>query len=927
MEKPDHPAEPPADQPATHHRTGTRLLTPIQSGGWLAGVVESAMDAIVAVDSAQRIIIFNPAAERMFGCAAADAVGTPISRFIPEQFRSAHREQVERFRASGTTSRKMGALGEVAALRANGDEFWAEAAISRAQRDGETLLVVVLRDIAERKRGEDALRASEERYRRLVQLSKDAIFHVDASGAVLFASPSCEAVFGYRSEEFVADPALTARIVHPDYRSQFDSFWRCYREQGVFPQDWREWGWVRRDGRTVYTENLFTPILDSQGCATGFETMARDITERKQAEDALRESEARFRTLVEQSPFSTQIFRPDGTTLSVNGAFCALWGATPEAAQHVIRNYNILKDEQLEAAGLMPYIRRGFGGEFAEIPAIRYDPSKTRIVSRTGLKEAWVLGFIYPVKDLRGEVSQVVLMHEDISERKQAEDALRASEEKYRSFFEQDLAGNYVSTAEGRLLACNTSFARMFGFASVEEAMQASLASLYPSPAAREEFLALLAKHGRVEHRQVELQRRDGTKLYAIETAIAAHDQAGRLTEIRGHVIDESERRRAAQHLRQAQKMEAVGQLAGGVAHDFNNLLSVILGYADLLERGMSPHDPLRAKVDEILKAGERAAGLTRQLLAFSRRQVQQPRILDLNALVDGLSAMLRRLLEEDIELTFVPARDLGQVRADPGQMEQVLMNLTVNARDAMPQGGQLTIETANVELDEAYVSTHPGSRAGRHVALSVSDTGHGMDAELQRHVFEPFFTTKEVGVGTGLGLATVYGIVKQSYGYIAVYSEPGHGATFRVFLPRVDEQADVELPVSEGPLPGGSETILLVEDEESLRHLAREVLESLGYKVIEAKSGAVALDLATGHAGPIDLVLTDVVMPLMSGLDLWERLAPSLPLATVLFMSGHPRHAVARRLATEGAAFLQKPLTPKALAAKVRAVLDARPR
>jgi len=386
-----------------------------------------------------------------------------------------------------------------------------------------------------------------------------------------------------------------------------------------------------------------------------------------------------------------------------------------------------------------------------------------------------------------------------------------------------------------------------------------------------------------------------------------------------------TERRHLEDQLRQAQKMEAVGQLAGGIAHDFNNLLTAILGSTQLLLHATPPGDGRREDIEEIKNAGLRAAELTRQLLAFSRRQVLAPKVLDMNAVVSQMDKMLRRLIGEDVELVTQLARDLGPVSADPGQLEQVLLNLAVNARDAMPRGGRLTIETANVVLTEEYSERHHRLPPGQYVLLAVSDTGVGMDEATQKHLFEPFFTTKEVGKGTGLGLATVYGIVKQSGGYIWVYSEPGHGTTVKVYLPRVPGAAE-PLPVAAATpeLRRGSEIVLLVEDAAPVRSLARKSLESYGYTVLEAADGPAALDLAARHPRGIDILVTDVVMPGMSGRELAERLAPARPAMRVLYTSGYTDDAMVRQgVLRAGVAFLQKPFVPETLARKVREVLD----
>jgi len=383
--------------------------------------------------------------------------------------------------------------------------------------------------------------------------------------------------------------------------------------------------------------------------------------------------------------------------------------------------------------------------------------------------------------------------------------------------------------------------------------------------------------------------------------------------------------RRSEEKLRQAQKLEAIGQLAGGVAHDFNNLLTAIMGYGQLLTRRVEAHGQARRDVDEILRAADRAAALTRQLLAFSRQQVLDPRVLDLNAAVSEMDKMLRRLVGEDIDFVTAPAADLGRVKVDPGQIEQVLMNLVVNARDAMPEGGKLTIETANVELGAGYANDRLDVSPGPYVMLAVSDTGCGMSRETAARVYEPFFTTKALGKGTGLGLSTVHGIVKQSGGHIELYSELGEGTTFKVYLPRVEESAEAA-PASVAPIgrSEGTETLLLVEDEDTIRRVMRESLELLGYLVLEAKDGSHAITHCQRPGQPIDLIITDVVMPLMSGPELVQRVTAVRPGLRVLFVSGYADHALVHRgLRTAGSAFLQKPFTPERLARRVRELLD----
>jgi PAS domain S-box-containing protein len=556
---------------------------------------------------------------------------------------------------------------------------------------------------------------------------------------------------------------------------------------------------------------------------------------------------------------------------------------------------------------------------------------KTGTGTRSDLEEPW-LGKIFefttsPLSDSSGALRGSVNVLRDITERKRAEEARRESEEQFRSFVENVPLGVYRSTPDGRVLMANPALLRTLGYESWQELASRNLEGEcseagYPRSAFRER----IEREGEARGFETAWKRRDGSVVFVRESARAFRANDGRVLYYDGIVEDVTKRRRLEEQLRQAQKTEAVGRLASGVAHDFNNLLTIIIGYSDLLLKKLTASGGIRPCLEEIKKAGEGATSLTRQLLAFSRKQVLQLQILDLDSLLTNVGEMLRRVIGEDIELVTRLPSGLGHVKVDAGQIEQVIMNLAVNARDAMPQGGQLTLEAANVELDSSYVSSQESVLPGHYVMIAVSDTGIGMDAETQAHIFEPFFTTKEQGKGTGLGLATVHGIVKQSEGHIWVYSEPGKGTTFKVYLPRIDQAVEViaptDVPVDE--LSRGSETILLVKDEGAVWCLVKEVLESSGYEVLEAKGAHEALEVGVRHKKHIHLLLTDVVMPQMSGRELVEHLALLHPETKVLCMSGYMENAVVHDgLLDPGTTFLQKPFTPDALTLKVREVLD----
>ena len=513
-------------------------------------------------------------------------------------------------------------------------------------------------------------------------------------------------------------------------------------------------------------------------------------------------------------------------------------------------------------------------------------------------------------------------------EREEALQGLRRSERLFQDLFESAPDATVIIEAQGMIRAASRQAERLFGYE--REKLNGQPVEVLVSPPARaalrqlrEQFIkSPVPRLMGVDEQSLLASRKDGST-FPVEISLSP------MTTEPGVVIaairDITDRRRLEEHLRQVQKIEAVGRLAGGIAHDFNNILGVILGQSQIMLRGMPPDHPLRARVEQVLSASERAAGLTRQLLAFSRKQVFEMRVLDLNQIVEGLKSMLERLLGEDVELTFRRGQDLGRIRADPTQIEQILMNLAVNARDAMPGGGRLALETSDAEMDEEYARIHAGAVAGRYVCLAVSDTGLGMTREVQARAFEPFFTTKEPGKGTGLGLSTVYGIVKQSEGFIYVYSEPGQGTTFKIYLPRVEAEAD--RPVALAPASGGTETVLLVEDEESLRELIGEILEANGYDVLVAEDPAKAIDAAERHQGVIHLLLTDVVMPGMNGRDLALRVKERRPAIRVLYMSGYTEDTIAHRGVLEtGALLISKPFTQDALTRKLREALGPRP-
>ena len=529
--------------------------------------------------------------------------------------------------------------------------------------------------------------------------------------------------------------------------------------------------------------------------------------------------------------------------------------------------------------------------------------------------------------DRKNQPEKLVIVNRDITERNTAVQALEQSEAGFRGVVEGAPYGICRVSQEGNFLRVNPALAKMLGYESQEALREKNAGEdIFRNKGEFQQLVELLARDKEFKNVELDWKRLDDASITVLCSGRAVDAKGDGTSYFEIFVEEVTEKRVLERQLRMAAKMEAVGRLSGGIAHDFNNLLGVIIGYSQILKRKLGAGSPLLECAEEVEKAGQRAVSLTRQLLAFSRQQILTPAVLDLNSLVVGMEKMLPRLIGEDINVSVRLAPEIGRVKADHGQIEQVVMNLAVNARDAMPQGGELTIETANADLDENYARHHPGAKPGPYVVLSVTDTGLGMTAETLGHIFEPFFTTKEVGKGTGLGLATVYGVVKQSGGYVWVDSAPGEGASFQIFLPRVEDSVtQVATSMTPAETLKGGETVLLVEDADALRKLARSFLEDRGFKILTAANGREALQVAGLHKGPIHLLLTDVVMPGMNGRVLAEHLLPKRPEMRVLYISGYTDSFIAGHgVLEQGTHLLHKPFTEEALISKVREVLDA---
>lgn len=758
---------------------------------------------------------------------------------------------------------------------------------------------------------DSTLRASEARYRRLFEAAQDGILILDAdTGVITDVNSFLMRLLDYSREEFIGKTLW-----------DIGAFRQIQESKAAF-RELQNKEYIRYDnlpletksGRRVSVE-FVSNVYDENGKSV-IQCNIRDVTARKQSEASLQESQQHLAAILASA--MDAIITVDGQQriMLFNAAAekmfrCSESEVLGQSIERFIpQRFHAAHSGHIRSFGQTGVTKRVMGA-LEPLWALRSDGEEFEIEASISHTESG------------GKKIFTVIMR-DVSKREQSEDALRKSEERFSKAFRSNPLAITISTAgEGRYLDVNDSFLDLLGCRRKDViGRTAEELRFWSEPLDRAEMLRQLREEERVA--------RQHTRYRTAKGEIREAEVWAELIELDGQrcvlaiTRDLTEIQLLEAQVRQAQKMEAVGRLAGGVAHDFNNLLGVMLGYADLSLALVPPDNPLNRYLLQITKASGRAALLTRQLLAFSRKQVAFTRILDLNEVVHNATSMFLRLVGEDIAVEFRPTNPLGSIKADPSQIEQVLMNLVVNARDAMPIGGKIIIETAEAEMDEHYVSLHPGSHAGQHVVLVVSDTGCGMDESIKSQIFEPFFTTKALGQGTGLGLSTVYGIVKQSEGYILVYSEPGKGTTFKIYFPRVYEKAEkLVLSHEEAEPPGGSETILVVEDDDTLRELTVKLLQDGGYRVVEATNADDGLRIMAASLPVVDLLLTDVIMPGTSGVELVKQAREGHPKLRSLFMSGYSDYLVGRQgVLTQDASFLEKPFTKRSLLAKVYAAL-----
>ncbi|MGC1171629.1 MAG: PAS domain S-box protein, partial [Candidatus Acidiferrales bacterium] len=895
----------------------------------------------VVLDGQRRVQMCNPAFEELFLHRQAEIHGADLDALLaPSELTREAVSFTERaaagevVRASTQRRRRDGSVVEVqitcVPLMANGQSVGCFA---------------IYEDITERREAQRAQQQAEEKLSQLFENAVEGIFRASVEGQLLSVNPALARMCGYSSpEEMILSIQDMSQDLYSDPQARVE-FKRRMMEHGSVESF--EYQLRRKDGALIWVSENARAVRVSNGEIVAYEGSMEDITERKRSE---LERQVTFEIIHAVNVTDNLddllylVHQALRKVLYAENCFVALY-ETPSGMFHFpffIDQFDEAPPPQQVGRSCTAYVYRT--GRAMLIPQQVFDELAERgEVELVGTPSPSWLGA--PLRTPAATIGVLVVQHyenetayteRDLEflmsvggqialaiERKRAEEKIRESEARLRVLVEQLPAVLWTVGKDLRFTSALGAGLARLGL-KPNQIVGVSLMDYFET---NDQTFLPIAAHRRAtkgEPVTFHVEWKGGSYTCHVEPLRTAEG------ELQGAIcmaLDITDRKQLEEQLRQAQKMEAVGRLAGGIAHDFNNLLMVIQGYADLMTERLAEGDPLRRNAEQIQTASQRATSLTRQLLAFSRKQMLAPKVLNVQSVVVEMEKILRRLIGEDIQLETSSAPDLGLIKADRSQIEQVILNLAVNARDAMPEGGRLTIETANVELDKA--AAHPPAvlSPGKYVMLAVTDNGCGMDAETQAHIFEPFFTTKEKGKGTGLGLATVYGIVKQSGGYVWVYSEPGRGTSFKVYLPRIEDEQTArgrDNKIEAKALPRGSETVLLVEDEKGVRELAREYLELTGYTVIAAEDGHTALELAAMHVGPIQLLMTDVVMPGISGRELAGRVKTIRPEIKVLFMSGYTDQAVVHHgILDTDAALLQKPFTMAALAAKLREILS----
>jgi two-component system, cell cycle sensor histidine kinase and response regulator CckA len=888
-----------------------------QYGGNLFGpLVQNSYDVIAVLGESGRVQYVTPSVERVLGFRPDEVIGkNGFELTDPEIVNEVgeHLAMVHRDRGAVRTF-------EIQAKRKDGSQLWLEVTLTNLLDDPLVRGVVAnFHDVSERKDAESDLRRSEERFRSLVLNSSDIICVIDEEGLIRYVSPSVERVLGYTPEEFTEHAAFE-HVHEDDWQPAIQAMSEVAGEPGgsrTFEMRGRD-----KQGSVHWFEVTFTNLLADPN-VRGVVANQRDITERKKAEARLLVTEEKYRSLVEDVPAVVYLaeFGPDGRWLYVSPHIHSLTGLSAEEwiAAPTPWSDHLHPEDRARVVAEEMHVLEGSEGDSMVL--------EYRFVRGDG-RTVWVRDEARRVATESGTGPLMRGVMIDVTERKAAAEALRENEERFRSIFEAAPVGIGLVDLEGHTVQTNRVVQEMLGYSDEEFSSVTFDSYTHPDDVARNRELFDQMARGERDFFQMEKRfiHKSGSNVWANLTVSLIRDADGRPAYALGMVENITRRKTLEDQLRQAQKMEAIGRLAGGVAHDFNNLLAVIINCASFLAESISGDHEYAQDLKDIREAGERGANLVRQLLAFSRKEIVNPQVEDLNDIVRGMESLLSRTLGEDVELAVKASESPCPTKVDTGQIEQVIVNLAVNARDAMPNGGVITMTTENVVVGEDFARLYPGMTPESYVRLTMSDNGTGMSEEVLKHIFEPFFTTKARGQGTGLGLATAYGAVKQAGGYISAYSEEGKGSIFSVYLPRAVEVGAAVRPKTRDERPKrGSETILLVEDDDSLRRLVRRMLERNGFSVLEAATHESAEKLFLENVEQIAAIVTDVVMPGGSGKELVERLLAIDDRPPVLYMSGYPEDVIAHHgVLDQGVPFIGKPFTEEGLVDRVRMVLDA---